>query len=134
MESLWPQFEQLALSVPFKILQEQVNLFNSQMTGLLTCSLETDHAVKSYVTMNHYDSSTKMYISSPRLPDYRLLLVQVDYAIAKAYPCEVYNCVDEYQTYGCTANNPEEFISILKEIFHSKEVVSSLQNIMAQTL
>lgn len=134
MESLWPQFEQLALSVPYKILQEQVDLFNSQMAGMLICSLETDHTVKSYIVLNHYDSSAKMYVSSPRLQEYRLLLVQVDYALAKAYPCEVYNCVDENQNFGRTANNPEEFKSILKEIFHSKEVVSSLQNIMAQTL
>lgn len=134
MESLWPQFEQLALSVPYKIMQEQVNLFNSQMKGLLTCSLETDHTLKSYLTLNNYDSSAKMYVSSSRLSNYRLLLVQVDYTVAKAYPCEVYNCVDEYQNIGRTANTPDEFKSILKDIFHSKDVMSSLQNIMAQSL
>lgn len=134
MESLWPQFEQLALSVPYKIMQEQVNVFNSQMRGILTCSLETDHTLKSYVSINHYDSSAKMYVTSPRLSNYRLLLVQVDYAVAKAYPCEVFNCVDEYQSLGRTANSPDEFKSILKEIFHSKDVMSSLQNIMAQSL
>ncbi len=131
MESLWPQFEQLALSVPYKIMQEQVNIFNDQMRGLLACTLEKDCYTKTNV-LNQYDYSAKMYVSSPLLPDYRLLLVQVDYSIAKAYPCDVYNCVDDMRAFGRTAENPESFKAILKEIFYSKEVATALQNIMAQ--
>ena len=40
MESLWPKLEQLAVNVPIRILQEQVDSFNMQMNGMLLCTLE----------------------------------------------------------------------------------------------
>ena len=128
MESLWPKLEKLAVNVPIRILQDQVDLFNEQMKGMLSCTLEREEIVNY-----NYDCEASMYISSPALPDYRLQLVEVKFSVAKAYPCEVHNCVnDRYPITGQKANSADEFKEILKEIFNSQEVINALQNILAQ--
>lgn len=134
MESLWPKLEQLAVNVPIRILQEQVDSFNMQMNGMLLCTLEKENKQRDqYLHLDKYDYAANLYIKSPALPDYRLQLVEVRYSVAKAYPCEVLNCVEEhFSSIGQTANNADEFKSILKSIFHSQEVINSLQNILAQ--
>lgn len=134
MESLWPKLELLAINVPIKILQEQVDSFNSQMNGMLLCTLEKDNKPNDYyLHLNDYDYAANLYIKSPALPDYRLQLVEVKYYVAKAYPCEVLNCIGEQLSInGQTANNAEEFKNILRSIFNSQEVISTLQNILAQ--
>lgn len=134
MESLWPKLDQLAINVPIKILQEQADSFNSQMNGMLSCTLEKDNKTRShYIHLNDYDFSASLYIKSPALIDYRLQLVEVDYSVTKAYPCEVFNCVgDQFAISGETANNADEFKNILRSIFNSQEVISTLQNILAQ--
>lgn len=134
MESLWPKLEQLAVNVPIKILQEQVDSFNSQMNGMLSCTLEKDNKVHDqYLHLHKYDFAASLYIKSPALPEYRLQLVEVKYSVAKAYPCEVFNCVGEQlSVIGQTANNAEEFKNILRSIFNSQEVINTLQNMLAQ--
>ena len=134
MESLWPKLEQLAVNVPIKILQEQVDSFNMQMNGMLSCVLEKGSKPQDqYLHLDDYDYSASLYIKSPALPDYRLQLIQMRYSVAKAYPCEVFNCVGEqFSITGETANNADEFKKILKTIFNSQEVINTLQNILAQ--
>lgn len=134
MESLWPKLEQLAVNVPIRILQEQVDSFNSQMNGMLSCTLEKEKKqLTNYLQFGNYDYSASLYIISPALPDYRMQLIEVRYSVAKAYPCEVINCIDEqYSTMEQTANNADEFKNILRSIFNSQEVINSLQNILAQ--
>lgn len=134
MESLWPKLDEVAMNVPYKILQEQTEAFNEQMQGILLCSLEKDKYKKTeFLIMENYDYCARMYISSPNLADYRLQLLTVNFSVAKAYPCTVENSLDDYSNEK-RANNPEEFKSILKEIFHSKGVVDALNNIVAQSL
>lgn len=134
MESLWPKLDQLAVNVPVRILQEQVDSFNSQMNGMLSCTLEKENKQRvQYLHLEKYDYVASLYIKSPALPDYRLQLIEVRYSVAKAYPCEVFNCVEEhFSTIGKTANNADEFKNILRSIFNSQEVINSLQNILAQ--
>lgn len=134
MESLWPKLEEVAMNVPYRILQEQTEAFNEQMQGALLCSLEKDKYKKtSMLGIENYDFCARMYISSPSLADYRLQLLEVYFSIAKAYPCSVENCLDDCAIER-EARNSEEFKSILKEIFHSKEVINALNNIIAQSL
>ena len=134
MESLWPKLEEVAMNVPYKILQEQTDAFNEQMQGALVCTLEKDkYKSKGFISIENYDFCARMYISSPNLADYRLQLLVVNFSIAKAYPCTVENCLDEYVG-DKKAENSEEFKSILKEIFHSKKVIDALNNIVAQSL
>jgi len=134
MESLWPKLDQLAVNVPIRILQEQVDSFNSQMNGMLSCTLEKENKQRTqYLHLDKYDYAASLYIESPALPDYRLQLIEVRYSVAKAYPCEVLNCIEEHlSTFGQTANNADEFKNILKSIFNSQDVINSLQNILAQ--
>lgn len=134
MESLWPKLEEVAMNVPYKILQEQTDAFNEQMQGILVCTLEKDKYKKQgYIILENYDYCARMYISSPNLADYRLQLLAVNFSIAKAYPCTVENSLDEFVS-DKKADNPDEFKSILKEIFHSKGVIDALNNIVAQGL
>lgn len=133
MESLWPQFEEVTVNIPYKILQEQATLFNEQMQGLLTCNVEKGKYQKNdYIRFRDYDYEASMYISSPNLPDYRLQLIEVYFSVSKAYPCGVLNCLEEFVN-ETTADNAEEFKNTLKNIFHSEKVVRALQNIATQS-
>ena len=80
------------------------------------------------------DFTTKLIVTSPQLTNYSLVLVQVNNFIARAYPCEVINCVNDNQVNnGITANNADDFKRILGSILRSQDVVTALQNPIAQT-
>ena len=66
MESLWPKLDQLAVNVPVRILQEQVDSFNSQMNGMLSCTLEKENKQRvQYLHLEKYDYVASLYIKSP---------------------------------------------------------------------
>lgn len=132
MESLWPKLESLTINLPINILKEQVNHFNSQMGGRLNCVLEKEVYTRRVIGAG-YDFTATIYISSPSLPGYRLQLIDVDYSVTKAYPCTVFNCMDDIPSLlGDTADNSDKFKDILKKIFNSKDVINTLQNLIAQ--
>ena len=124
MESLWPKFEKILKDVPAQILKEQAEIFNREMNGTLECEVSSSEV------------STKgvLIVKSPQLVNYSLVLVQVNNYIAKAYPCEVINCVvDTPIINSITANNADDFKRILGSILKSQEVITALQNLIAQT-
>lgn len=132
MESLWPKLEKLTIDLPINILNEQVDHFNSQMGGRLNCVLEKG-VYSRHVMGASYDYTATLFISSPSLPGYRLQLIDVDYSVAKAYPCTVFNCMDDMPSFlGDTADDADKFKGILKKIFNSKDVINTLQNLIAQ--
>lgn len=134
MESLWPKLESLTINLPINILKEQVNHFNGQMGGRLNCTLEKNVYLRRVVGAK-YDFTATLYISSPALSGYRLQLIDVDYSLSKAYPCSVFNCVDDMPSLlGETADSADRFKEILKTIFNSKDVISTLQNLIAQSI
>ncbi len=133
MESLWPRLDDVTRNVPFKILREQADLFNGQMQGVLRCDVEKhEYIQKNVLVTRTYDYEADMFITSSALPGYRLSLLEVYFSIAKAYPCEVCNCLND-MLLNDTANNSDEFKNILRKIFNSKETISALENIAAQS-
>jgi hypothetical protein len=54
------------------------------------------------------DFISKLIVRSPQHINYSLVLVQVNNFIARAYPCEVINCVDDSQINSITANNADD--------------------------
>ena len=103
------------------------------MKGFLECSVEKDeYHGGSILNSIKYDYEAIMYITSPILVGYRLSLLEVYFSIAKAYPCDILDCVND-NFVPRTANNAEEFMNILKGIFNSKAVVEALENIVAQS-
>ena len=130
MLSLWPKIELKVVESPIKILQEQVDAFNTQLKGVLSCRLEREK-----YTMAYYDYIVGLYITSPVLTDYKMRLVEVKYNVAEAYPCLVRNCFEVRDSNNeLTARDCKEFKDVLKSIFHSKEVISALQNIYTEGL
>lgn len=133
MESLWPKLDEVVRNVPFSIVKEQAELFNQQMQGVLNCTVEKHEYIKKNILVTRsYDYEADMYITSPALPEYRLSLLEVYFSIAKAYPCEVCDCLND-SLLNETANNSEDFKKILKKIFHSQTVIDALENIVAQS-
>lgn len=133
MESLWPKLDDVTRNVPIKILKEQADLFNGQMQGILRCEIEKDDYVGGNILLSDkYDYEAIMYITSPALPGYRLSILEVYYYIAKAYPCEVCDCLKD-SIFTEKANNSDEFKEILRKIFHSQAVKNALENIVAQS-
>lgn len=136
MESLWPQLGKLSQDVPVQILKAQAEIFNREMNGILECEVCSSEVSTKRVFIPGIDKdfTSKLIVTSPQLIDYSLVLVQVNNFIAKAYPCEVINCVHDNQVNnGITANNADDFKRILGSILKSQEVVIALQNLIAQT-
>ena len=136
MESLWPNLETISKDVPVQILKEQADIFNRELKGLLECKVETSEVPlgKSYISSIESDLTAKLVVTSPNLYNYSLVLVQVNNKISKAYPCEVINCLSEYLLSNSEiANNAGEFKHILGTILKSDNVVTALQNLIAQT-
>ena len=136
MESLWPQLGNLSQDVPVQILKAQADIFNREMKGILECEVSSSEISTKGVFIPGIDKdfTSKLIVTSPQLINYSLVLVQVNNFIARAYPCEVINCVNDNQVNsGITANNADDFKRILGSILKSQEVVIALQNLIAQT-
>lgn len=136
MESLWPKLGRLSQDVPVQILRAQADIFNKEMNGALECEVTTDEIQHTRVFVPGIDNdfTTKLVVTSPQLVDYSLVLVQVNNLISKAYPCDIINCLkDDSFGLGQKANNAEEFKQILASILKSEEVMTALQNLIAQT-
>lgn len=136
MESLWPQLGNLSQDVPVQILKAQADIFNREMNGILKCEVISSEISTNRVFIPGIDKdfTTKLIVTSPQLTNYSLVLVQVNNFIARAYPCEVINCVNDNQiNNGVTANNADDFKRILGSILRSQDVVTALQNLIAQT-
>lgn len=136
MESLWPKFEKILKDVPAQILKEQAEIFNREMNGTLECEVSSSEVSTKGVFIPGIDKNftSKLIVKSPQLVNYSLVLVQVNNYIAKAYPCEVINCVvDTPIINSITANNADDFKRILGSILRSQEVITALQNLIAQT-
>ena len=136
MESLWPKLGNLSQDVPVQILKAQADIFNREMNGILKCEVISSEISTNRVFIPGIDKdfTTKLIVTSPQLTNYSLVLVQVNNFIAKAYPCEVINCVNDNQVNnGITANNADDFKRILGSILRSQDVVTALQNLIAQT-
>lgn len=136
MESLWPKLERLTKDVPAQILKEQADIFNREMNGILECEVSSSEVSTKGVFFPGIDKdfTSKLIVTSPQLINYSLVLVQVNNFIAKAYPCDVINCVVDTPTINkITANNADDFKRVLGSILRSQEVVTALQNLIAQT-
>lgn len=136
MESLWPKLERISKDVPAQILKEQADIFNREMNGILECEVcSSEISTKGiFIPGIDKDFTSKLIVKSPQLTNYSLVLVQVNNFIARAYPCDVINCVvDTPAVNSITANNAEDFKRILGSILRSQEVITALQNLMAQT-
>ena len=136
MESLWPKLERLSKDVPAQILKEQADIFNREMNGILECEVSSSEVSTNGVFVPGIDKdfTSKLIVTSPQLINYSLVLVQVNNFIAKAYPCDVVNCVvDTPYINSITANNADDFKRILGSILKSQEVITALQNLIAQT-
>ena len=136
MESLWPKLERLSKDVPAQILKEQADIFNREMKGILECEVSSSEVSTNGVFVPGIDKdfTSKLIVTSPQLINYSLVLVQVNNFIAKAYPCDVINCVvDTPFINSITANNADDFKRILGSILKSQEVITALQNLIAQT-
>lgn len=136
MESLWPQLGKLSQDVPVQILKAQAEIFNREMNGALKCEVCSSDITSQRVFIPGIDKdfTTKLIVKSPRLHDYSLVLVQVNNFISRAYPCEVINCVDDtHANNSMTANNAEDFKRILGSILRGHNVITALQNLIAQT-
>lgn len=133
-ESLWPKIESITVDSPIRILKEQADLFNEQMKGLLWCTLK--RVQKSDTILDRsYDYIAELIITSPALPGFRLELVETKYLVAEAYPCEVINCiVEKHQKSGKKAENAKDFKNILKFTLNSPQIISALQNMLAQDI
>lgn len=133
-ESLWPKIESITVDSPIRILKEQADLFNEQMKGLLWCTLK--RVQKSDTILDRsYDYIAELIITSPALPGFRLELVETKFLVAEAYPCEVINCiVEKYQKSGKKAENAKDFKNILKSTLNSPQIISALQNMLAQDI
>ena len=136
MESLWPQLGNLSQDVPVQIMKAQADIFNREMNGILECEVSSSEVSTKGVFVPGIDKdfTSKLIVTSPQLINYSLVLVQVNNFISRAYPCEVINCVNDNQVNsGITANNADDFKRILGSILRSQEVVTALQNLIAQT-
>ena len=135
MESLWPRLDNVAHDVPVQILKDQADHFNKDMNGILKCEVKSSEVSTQGVFIPGIDKdfTSKLIVSSPNLNGYSLVLVRVNNFVSKAYPCEVINCVNDNSINGMTANNAEEFKGILGSILKSNEVITALQNMIAQT-
>lgn len=136
MESLWPKLEKISKDVPAQILKEQADIFNRDMNGILECEVSSSEISTNGVFVPGIDKdfTSKLIVTSPQLYNYSLVLVQVNIFIARAYPCDVINClVDNRASNSTTANNADDFKRILGSILRSQEVVNALQNLIAQT-
>jgi len=136
MESLWPKLDTISQDVPVQILKAQAEIFNREMKGILECEVSSSEIQHTGVFVPGIDNdfTTKLIVSCPNLYDYNLVLVQVNNLISKAYPCEIINCLkDESLSFGTKADNAEEFKQILSSILKSEEVITALQNLIAQT-
>lgn len=136
MESLWPKLEKISKDVPAQILKEQAEIFNREMNGTLECEVSSSEVSTKGVFIPGIDKdfTSKLIVTSPQLINYSLVLVQVNNFIARAYPCDVINCVVDSQSgNSITARNAEEFKRILGSILRSQEVITALQNLIAQT-
>lgn len=136
MESLWPKLGSISQDVPVQILKAQAEIFNKEMNGVLECEVTTNKILHSgvFVPGKDNDLTAKLIVTSPQLIDYSLVLVQVNNLVSRAYPCEIINCLkDDVFAYDNEANNAEEFKQKLGAILRSEEVVTSLQNLIAQT-
>lgn len=136
MESLWPKLERISKDVPVQILKEQADIFNREMNGILECEVSSSEVSTNGVFIPGIDKdfTSKLIVTSPQLINYSLVLVQVNNFIARAYPCDVINCVvDNHVGNSITANNADEFKRVLGSILRSQEVIIALQNLIAQT-
>ena len=136
MESLWPKLGTISQDVPVQILKAQADIFNKEMNGVLECEVTTNKMPHSRVFVPGIDNdfTAKLIVTNPQLTDYSLVLVQVNNLVSKAYPCEIINCLKDFDSvYDNKANNAEEFKQKLGAILKSEEVVTSLQNLIAQT-
>lgn len=136
MESLWPKLQTISEDVPVQILKAQAEIFNDSMDGQLECEVHSSDIARkgTFVSGIDTDFTTKLVVTSPSLSNYSLVLVQVNNVVSRAYPCDVINCVkDENAFFAMKANNAEEFKQILASILQSDEVITTLQNLIAQT-
>lgn len=133
-KNLWPKIESIAEDSPIRILKEQADLFNTQMKGLLKCTLKREARSDSIFDLS-YDYIASLNISTPALKDFSLRLIEVKYLVAEIYPCGVIDCIAErYHKTEQKAKDAKDFNYILKSILNSHKVKNALQNMLAQDI
>lgn len=146
MENLWPTKADIFFSEegsPKKILEEQVNLFNQEFNEIRAEILsessfsEIDLSnLQIHTSSNSIKNSAYMNMGAPIyhrliilsvLGNYRIEILRIKQYPSNNYPSEIIDCINDNNH---IVNTKEELNSVLKTIFHSDRVKTTLRNIL----
>lgn len=140
--SLWPDFAEVAIELPKKILEDQALIFNNNLSGILECKitsrekpLDVWESVSIGSTKGSQESpqEVSMYIIAPKVGGYRLAILNVVFLISEVYPCKVENCLDPTSP-PMNPKDPEEFKTAIKKVLNSERVVKAISVLRQQSL
>ncbi|GAB3963888.1 hypothetical protein GCM10028806_00560 [Spirosoma terrae] len=129
MQNLWPDFAIEKTKSPKAILKEQAGYLMEKTNNVLSAEIETSQSDGKIIH--------RFYIVAPAMDNYRYQIFTVTHGVIY-YPVAVewesptshWPIVEIEQT----AQNEEEFIRILKEVFNNGETIRIISSLLSQSL
>jgi hypothetical protein len=127
-QSLWPSFGEIGkIKTPKIILQEQAILLEKSSSGFLTTMVTTATHPTQFNRYTHLLSLT-----APKVENFTANIVMLEHDAIELYPLTIIARIRPMSV-NYTAENEEEFLGILTKLFAEKEMVNTIQSLLAQS-
>lgn len=126
---LWPKSIQKSILSPIAILRIQGEALSRRTGGLVMADIvATQDRGRSHVTFD---------LVAPGLKSSSLRILEIKYSDKSVYPVEVfpppYEGEDPAESDRFEADTAEQFMEILKRVFERRDIVSSIQAMIASS-
>ena len=120
-QNLWPDFAIEPTKSPKSILKEQAGYLMAKTNNVLSAEVETVQSPNGQI-VHHF------YLVAPALNNYRYRILSVIHELF-FYPLDITG-ID----FVLKAENQEEFINSLSEVFNSPATVQVISSLLSQSL
>jgi len=127
-KSLWPSFGEIEkIKTPKIILQEQAILLEKNSSGFLTTSITTAPHPTQFNRYTHL-----LTLTAPKVENFTASLVMLEHDAIELYPLTIIARIRPMSV-NYTAENEEEYFEILAKLFAEREMVNTIQSLLAQS-
>lgn len=127
-KNLWPSFGEIEkIKTPKIILQEQAILLEKSSSGFLTTLVTTTPHPTQFNRYIHL-----MTLTAPKVENFTANVVMVEHDAIELYPLSVVARIRPMSV-NYTAETEEEYLELLSKLFAEKEMVNTIQSLLAQS-
>ncbi len=140
-KNLWPEFGNESVITPAYILKEQAAKLGERTGNIVLARVSTkpfDFSRQSQVPLKRDGFKHDFYIVAPVLGDYSYRLFSAYHELIDVFPVYINSHKEKpvevlYLSDYVEANNQQEFIAELKNIFADPKTVKIIQTLLAQS-